>query len=66
MTTGDVLYFGVWGTIIVFMCGLIVGGWLRDRVWRDKANGTAMCSGGKFYYVLTNTTYVELLKRNYR
>lgn len=63
MTTGDLLYFGVWGTIIVFMCGLIVGGWLRDGVWRAKANGPArMLSGGRFYQVLTSEAYEELIR----
>lgn len=58
--------FGVWGGIVLFMCGVLVGAWLRDNVWRAKANGPSrMLSGGRFYQVLTSEAYDDLL-RNYR
>lgn len=32
--------------------GVLAGGWLRDQVWKDKANGPSrMLCGKKFYRV---------------
>lgn len=59
----DLIYFGVWGCILVFMCGLIIGGWLRDSAWRSKANGPSrMLCRGRFYQVLTSEAYEELIR----
>lgn len=52
--------------VVMFMLGMLVGAWMRDRVWRDKANGPSrMLSGGRFYQVLTSEAYDDLT-RNYR
>lgn len=60
------IFVGGYLLVIVFMLGLLAGGWLRDRAWREKANGpTRMLSGGRFYQVLTSEAY-EDLRRNYR
>ena len=46
-----------------FLSGLSLGVYLRDRVWRVKANGPArMLSGGRFYQVLTSEAYEELIR----
>ena len=51
------LLVGAWG-------GLLLGAWLADRKWRDKANGPSrMLSGGRFYQVLTSEAYQELIDR---
>jgi hypothetical protein len=48
--------------------GLVVGAWLgkwsEASLWRGKAGDsvgfrTAMCSGGKFYYVVSEHEYVN-------
>ena len=62
----EAVYFIAWGVILAFMFGMLAGGWLRDRAWREKANGPArMLSNGRFYQVLTSEAYDDLL-RNYR
>lgn len=42
--------------------GLHLGSCMEARIWRLKADPdfrTAMCSGGKFYYVIPEKEYVE-------
>ena len=59
-------FVGGYALVIVFMLGMLAGAWMRDRAWRDKANGPSrMMSGGRFYQVLTSEAY-EDLRRDYR
>jgi len=46
------------------LMGLILGRWSEASIWRGKCGDevgyrTAMCSGGKFYYVVTEREYVD-------
>lgn len=56
--------------LIAFEVGLIVGmlvaGWMRDSAWRSKASGQGspvMCSGGRFYVVMTERDYVRKMSQ---
>lgn len=47
-----------------FCVGALFGGWAEASRWRSKGPDsvgwrTAMCSGGKFYYVVTEREYVN-------
>lgn len=60
------IFVGGYVFAFVFLFGMLAGSWMRDRAWREKANGPIrMLSGGRFYQVLTSEAY-EDLRRNYR
>lgn len=47
-----------------FLVGSLFGRWVEASIWRGKCGDsvghrTAMCSGGKFYYVVTEREYVN-------
>lgn len=46
------------------LLGTIWGRWAEASIWRGKCGNevghrTAMCSGGRFYYVVTEREYVD-------
>lgn len=58
------IWIAVVGIEIGLIIGLVVGSYLQARLWRSKAGDavgfrTAICSGGKFYYVVTEREYVN-------
>lgn len=62
----EAAYFIAWGVFLAFMVGMLAGSAIRDRAWREKANGPSrMLSKGRFYQVLTSEAYDQLL-RDYR
>lgn len=61
----DWLSMGV-GIEIGLIAGIVIAGWLRDHAWRSKASGQGspvMCSGGRFYVVMTESEYVRKMSR---
>jgi hypothetical protein len=54
-------------SLLFFAVGLMLGREAEASLWRNKGNPdhrTAMCSGGKFFYVVTEKEYIEyILKR---
>lgn len=51
---------------VFFAVGLVLGKWLEAMHWREKGhpdNPTRMLSGGKFFYVVPEEDYEQLLRR---